>query len=221
MKKSIIFLLLVASISFSLGAKVSALEPSQPTYIYPEVVDGPLKSSLFNKVPLFPSYTDYNCYGYAIGTYVDESPGYLSNDPWYAGDSLSGLILRVENDLEDLGYYNIRQVNSSYRPTDDSEHLIAFRIGYIVDYEDELGYGGYYDFHFMVYQDNWNVWAHKPGHTKVLVLQNNLFVTDSWELEYYKNGLWYRHPISKYNGTIVFLAYEEYSGPIVPPPLFE
>ncbi|MBU1093640.1 MAG: hypothetical protein KKH01_04170 [Firmicutes bacterium] len=220
---SLLFLASFFSLSFINVQAVPILPPTQPTYIEPIKVSSPIQNVYYS---WHSPMSTYNCYGYALGVNQDLTPGYSINDAWVASDGIFGLKSKVMADLVNLGYANVREVSASFRPTVSTEYLVAFRTGYIIDYQTEFGYEGYTDFHFMKYNQEQDNWFGKPGHTAVLHLMVETAISNSWVFEYYKvysdpalTG-WYRHPLSSYNGPIVYVAYRE-STLEDPIPLFE
>lgn len=148
-----------------------------------------------------PSYSDYNCYAYAIGLTTALNPGGK-----YTGENifdikpidqytLEQLTVYVTQDLYTLGYNCVRPTKNSFTVPQDNAKLICIRK---TDW----------DYHFMKYNDG--DWYHKPGNSWVL---RYLYTPSSdvpWYQEacFYKNGRKvYKRTDNVYDGDIYFINY--------------
>ena len=126
---------------------------------------------------------DYNCGGYALGTFNWFCP-YGS----YAEDTLYGKRSK-ETTLKNFTKYilltfeeRIRIISKVEEKTND-EYVIAFRIGYE-------------DFHFMKRGDN-GIWYHKPGSNTIRRIKKTEVFSEVW---YTPNGY------TRYDSEIILFA---------------
>jgi|GEM_PF-2705664 len=163
---------------------------------------------------------EYNCYGFAIGVKDKVDPGYKSGNMSIDYLDNRNNLAFVTSDLISLGYTNVREVNSTYRPVNSKEFLIAFRTGEFVRDPDETDYtipNGRSDYHFMKYDQVEDRWLHKPGGSAIIKLKDNRDITSPWPFEYYKPEPgtdyvgWFKHEHDgTYNTELIFVAYEAY-----------
>ena len=101
---------------------------------------------------------DYNCYGNAIGKYVDRHP---------PGYSSGGDVEMLFNGLVNaVGAQNIRRLSSINDFVADDEYMVAMKVG-------DAG------FHFMAREDG--VWYNKPGSEGTMVTETAAYVAqDVW-----------------------------------------
>lgn len=152
----------------------------------------------------------YSSYAYAIEESGNLIPGY-SFRTWKASDGLYGMKSRVIIDLQDLGYEDIREVNSYYRPTSSDEKLIAFRLGSERNYDSTYGiFTSTTTYHFLKYNQSSINWYHMfQGGTSAIRLQSQNYITQDWIGEYYlsSSNSWQLDNDVTYDGTIVYIAY--------------
>lgn len=200
-----VILILLISISIIYPVKANDDNPSDnPYYFVPGGGSGGnesnLESGTYNWLYNIPTYSDFNCYAFAIGqTSKHYNPGDFSGTAATIRPSnMSTLQSVVINDLKKLGYTNVKSVTSSYSPT-STEILIAMRVGY--------NYGNNtYDYHFMRYNQTTGYWYHKPGDSAILKYKYNAKTT-VWYYEEYDDGEWILNSNLTYNSEIKYVVF--------------
>lgn len=123
---------------------------------------------------------DYNCMGYALGTFEWEELNSFDVIEEGDFDSLEDVALACAEELSDYFEY-LRRIDEPEDVT-ENEYAIAFRIGYD-------------DFHFLR-QTSDGIWTHKPG---PCVIQN----ISEEEVE---GSAWCIHRTYPYISTIYYFA---------------
>lgn len=151
---------------------------------------------------------DYNCGGYALGTFnwylpyeKDESFEYGSNldfmdnlrNDGYSVEEATTIILNknVEQMLVQFGS-DLREVNEEETCNlDDDEELVVYRLSVMYDEEHDDVYD--MDFHFMKHYDG--CWLHKNGEDEIQFYNEDIF--NVWRGGYFQ-----------YNSPLRFLAHK-------------
>lgn len=147
------------------------------------------------------TYSNYNCYAYAIGRTTMLDPGDLSGNTYTQIPSTSTLAQYAKEDLEELGYTGV-YVSSNMHTTSHHTRVICIRKGTFYD-EDNLCMVT--DYHVMKCESN-GLWYHKPGHTNPLQYK----YAPNREYWYYESfdGTTYRRDESiRYSGEIWYVVY--------------
>lgn len=150
------------------------------------------------------SFDEYNCGGYALGTFNWYLPYEKDKDFWYESniDFINDLLdtgWSIEEATEKILDKNIEQMLKQFsnlevieKPTDEND-IIAYRLSVMADeefYGEEPSIWDM-DFHFLLYHDG--QWTHKNGKGAIEKFEGNLY--DVWNIDSY----------FEYNSPIRFL----------------
>ncbi|WP_429373895.1 hypothetical protein [Paenibacillus sp. DS2015] len=152
------------------------------------------------------SYTGYNCYGYSIGNYVFQNPGYHSNQSFSMGLTIANMADLVVDDLNVLGYWAFK---TTTKPSSlaSYEKVVAIR-------------KGSQDYHFMKGDTSGNNWRHKPGGTNPLIWKFASPGHTIWTNEYSAYNVSNPGDIT-YNSSIYYIKYWLKNGPGPQPTLID
>lgn len=154
------------------------------------------------------SYYYYNCYAYAIDR-IETPPLYKTDKQYQPGDFSGGeiftktidiydLALGVKNDLEALGFENVRVNLIKPSALKLYEQLICIR----------RTTSDIPDYHLMKYDPVSDSWYHKPGSTAILKYKSNPGDYD-WISEFSYDGIEHLSNIV-YDSDIYYITYASY-----------
>ena len=112
--------------------------------------------------------TSPNCYAYAIGSPVNEQPGWTSGRMPTNWNDVNDVGKSVEADLKAKGY-TVRRISGPDAKIYDNEFKIALRVGTQPYAYNKITGEFYYDYHFMRQTDTGR-WAEKHGYGEPSVL---------------------------------------------------
>lgn len=168
------------------------------------------------------SYTQYNCYAYAIGDTISRNPGqyeWIANGN-EAGDYIYNMLANIqtiagwiEDDLITLGY-TVNSVGAT-KPSvtvNDHDKLICVRKdidGILLGYDINGSPLYLYDYHVMK-QGTDGGWYHKPGETNPLKYKYVPTNDRIWVAEAYDGteDVYTRDEEFTYDSTIYYIEYE-------------
>ena len=151
------------------------------------------------------SYSNYNCYAYAIGQSGTPWPGYFSGNAFSITLSVSDMADNVLADLGSLGNWGYK-VNTKPTVMPDSYFkLICIRKA------DN-------DFHFMKAPSSVNTWLHKPGSTWPLKWNYSSPNYCIWSGEYVTSDGVAHASNTYYTSSVIYILYKAYGAPGIQPP---
>lgn len=148
------------------------------------------------------TYTNYNCYAYAIGKTSGLQPGTLSGEYFSVRMSVSSMADVVLADLETEGYWGMKTTTKPTSLPDEYFKVIAIR----KDTDNR-------DYHFMrLYSSSLNSWSHKPADTQPLKWNYSSPNAATWTNEYVEYGNAYPATVD-YESTIYYILYKHEDDP--------
>lgn len=183
---------------------------------------GQTVSGVYSKWSSNPTgYTNWNCYGYAIGAYQNIDPGSLSGyGVNYYNMTWTQFKNAVKQDLAYLGYTNISEVSSGY-VLQPGEWIIAGVSGnwtsdvlFLSEADDASSHERTYDgkgYHFFVKYTNGGGWFHKYGTSSSIMKLKGSYTPSSITVtsEYFTSSTNYISSVSHYTGSnLVYIKFQ-------------